>query len=407
MSLSMRSHRMWLTTASSLLRGRRFTRPPRALEATYQDRLEEYYERIAHHYTQTTNSDKALEYLQLANQKAAGKNAMQEAKTFFDQAIALLDNMPDTDENRRRRISLIVRQLIVFWLLFRVPEYHDLLVRHEKIAIALSDPRLLSQFKFNLGHCQWVFGLFDQAVETFSSVVKLNETAGTTEESGPAYCMLQWTHLYLGNFEPALSAQKPALQKFRERDDLRWHSWSFAAASATYSWRGWWAEAVEEAQKELRLAEEYQDLSLVSFAQMITWIAYSWKGDAAQAIEHAQIAVEKAPTFGDKVFAQTYLGIALCRADRAREAADLLGPILPLYEATQWVPGQVFVRAYRGEAYLLLGELDDAEQTVQKGLELAIRCGMKYYVGYLQRILGEVALKRNPEQLAEPLAAPH
>jgi predicted ATPase len=79
----------------------------RALEAIYQDRLEEYYERIAHHYTQTTNSDKALEYLELANQKAAGKNAMQEAKTFFDQAIALLDNMPDTDENRRRRISLM------------------------------------------------------------------------------------------------------------------------------------------------------------------------------------------------------------------------------------------------------------------------------------------------------------
>jgi predicted ATPase len=94
----------------------------RALEAIYQDRLEEYYERLAHHYTQTTNSDKALEYLELANQKAAGKNAMQDAKTFFDQAVALLDSMPDTDETRRRRISLIVRQLIVFWLLFRVPE---------------------------------------------------------------------------------------------------------------------------------------------------------------------------------------------------------------------------------------------------------------------------------------------
>jgi len=379
----------------------------RALEVIYQDRLEQFYERIAHHYIQTTNSDKALEYLELANQKAAGKNAMQEAKTFFDQAIALLDNMPDNDENRRRRISLIVRQLVVFWLLFRVPEYHDLLVRHEKIAIALNDLRLLSQFKFNLGHCQWVFGLLDQTVETISSVVKLNETAGTTEESGPAYCMLQWTHLYLGNFEPALSAQKSALEKFKERDDLRWHGWSFAAASAAYSWHGWWAEALEEGQKALRFAEEYQDLSLVSFAQLVISIAYSWKGDAAQALEHIQIAVEKAPTPGDKAFAQTWLGIALCRVDQAREAADLLGSILPLYEATQWVPGQVFARTYRGEAYLRLGELDDAEQTVQKGLDLAIRCGMKYYVGYLQRILGEVALKRNPEQLAEPLAVPH
>ena len=140
---------------------------------------------------------------------------------------------------------------------------------------------------------------------------------------------------------------------------------------------------------------------------MITSVAYSWKGDAAQAIEHAQKAIAKAPTLGDKVFAQTYLGITLCRADRAREAADLLGSIVPLYEATQWIPGQVFARAYLGEAYLRLGELDDAKQTVQKGLELALRCGMKFYVGYLHRLLGEVALKRNPKQLAEPLAAPH
>ncbi len=32
---------------------------------------------------------------------------------------------------------------------------------------------------------------------------------------------------------------------------------------------------------------------------------------------------------------------------------------------------------------------------------------MKYYAGWLHRILGEVALKRNPGQLAEPFAAPH
>ena len=69
--------------------------------------------------------------------------------------------------------------------------------------------------------------------------------------------------------------------------------------------------------------------------------------------------------------------------------------------------GQVIVSAYLGEAYLRAGQLDDAEQTVQKGLELAIRCRMKYFSGYLHRILGEVALERNPGQLAEPLAAPH
>jgi predicted ATPase len=76
----------------------------RALEAIYQDRLEEYYERIAYHYTQTTNSYKALEYLELANQKAAGKNAMQEAKTFFDQAIGSQRALIDTKQVEDQRL---------------------------------------------------------------------------------------------------------------------------------------------------------------------------------------------------------------------------------------------------------------------------------------------------------------
>jgi hypothetical protein len=107
--------------------------------------------------------------------------------------------MPDTEDNRRRRVSLLVNQWIVFWLLLiRGPEYHDLLVQYEEMATALGEPRLLARFQLNLGHCRWGLGLIDQTL--FMSAVRLNEAAGAAEESGPAYCMLQFTHLSLGNF---------------------------------------------------------------------------------------------------------------------------------------------------------------------------------------------------------------
>jgi predicted ATPase len=81
-----------------------------ALETIYGDRLEEYYEQLAHHYSKTINHEKALQYLELANQKAAKANALQEAMGYFEQATAVLDLLPDTTVNRRRRISLIVDQ---------------------------------------------------------------------------------------------------------------------------------------------------------------------------------------------------------------------------------------------------------------------------------------------------------
>ena len=46
------------------------------IEALYPDQLEEYYELLAYHYGRSANADKALQYLDLANQKAAKQNAI-------------------------------------------------------------------------------------------------------------------------------------------------------------------------------------------------------------------------------------------------------------------------------------------------------------------------------------------
>ncbi|NIQ90665.1 MAG: hypothetical protein GWN33_10145, partial [Gammaproteobacteria bacterium] len=38
-----------------------------AIEALYPDRLEEHYELLAYHYGRSANTDKAVQYLDLAN----------------------------------------------------------------------------------------------------------------------------------------------------------------------------------------------------------------------------------------------------------------------------------------------------------------------------------------------------
>ena len=161
------------------------------LESLYADKLEEYYERLAYHYCQSANKEKALEYLALANRKAAKANAMQEAMVYFHQASSVLDSLPNSAENRRRRVSLVIDQWIVFWLLFKIPEYYDLLCRYQKSATELEDAGLLAHFQLNLGHCLWVFGRLEEAVDTFGQAAKLNEAAGVPAKAGPAYCMLQ------------------------------------------------------------------------------------------------------------------------------------------------------------------------------------------------------------------------
>ena len=192
-----------------------------------------------------------------------------------------------------------------------------------------------------------------------------------------------------------------------QRHDLRWYAWSLAAASLAYGFVGKFAEAEEEARGSLSISEQYGDDSLISFAHWCLSVACTLKGDAKRAIEHAQISVEGAPTPADRVWGQTFLGWALCRAGRAREGADLLASVLPLYEVAEVVIGQVWMSVYLSEAYWRAGQVKEAERTLEKGLALAKRGGIRAYVGWLERLLAEVALMANLEQIAEPLAAPH
>jgi tetratricopeptide (TPR) repeat protein len=64
------------------------------------------------------------------------------------------------------------------------------------------------------------------------------------------------------------------------------------------------------------------------------------------------------------------------------------------------MPGVIPTTCALGEGYWLGGEEEKARQTLEEGLEMAERCGARYYVGWAQRLLGEIALKNDPIQAA-------
>ncbi len=51
-----------------------------------------------------------------------------------------------------------------------------------------------------------------------------------------------------------------------------------------------------------------------------------------------------------------------------------------------------------GEGYWLAGEYEKARETLEEALKLAERCEYRYYIGWSQRLLGEIAIETNPVQ---------
>jgi tetratricopeptide (TPR) repeat protein len=212
---------------------------------------------------------------------------------------------------------------------------------------------------------------------------------------------LAWSHLFRSNYDQILAVKEDLLRTMEQRFNLRWYVRGLCAASRACICLGRWNEAVEEGQKALSVAEEFSDNSMISWAANTLSIAYTWKGDLARAVEYGKQAFQKASTPADKAWGQRGLGWTLCRAGETNRGIELLTAVLPIFRAG-FMASVIPTSCTLGEGYWLAGEEVKASKTLEEGLEIANRCGARYYVGWAQRLLGEIALKTNPAQ-----AVPH
>jgi len=82
-----------------------------AIEALYAERLEEFYEMLAHHYSKSENHDKAYQYLKLSGDKATHSYSPWEAFRFYKEAINALNVLPDNEQRKRRSIEVRLSML--------------------------------------------------------------------------------------------------------------------------------------------------------------------------------------------------------------------------------------------------------------------------------------------------------
>jgi tetratricopeptide (TPR) repeat protein len=208
------------------------------------------------------------------------------------------------------------------------------------------------------------------------------------------------SHLDRGDFERVLALKDDVLRTMKQQFNLRFHTFALSIAARAYACLGRWDEAVKEAQKSLSVAEEFSDNSLVSFAACNLSIVYAWKSDVARAVEYGELSFQKAPTLGDKAWAQRSLGWVLCRSGETARGIELLTTVLPILRGGQFITSEIPLLCFLGEGYWLAREDCKAKQMFEEGLEMAERYGARYYVGFAQRLLGEIALKSNPAQAA-------
>ena len=372
----------------------------RAIETLHTESLEEHYELLAYHYARSNNHQKAVEYLDLANQKTASASAMEQAKVYFDKAMKLLDTLPETEERRERRTALLVNQSVVFELLLRWTEYYDLLTRYKSNAMRVRDPLLLGAYYDRMAGCEFSFGLFDEAIRTSSKAIELGETAGNSEHVAYAFMVLVCSYLWKGDLVRAVASKEEVLRRMDPGMNIYLYGRALCMASLAFTLLGRWDEALEEGRKAMAAAEEISDSSQICSAASTISVVYNFKGDVSKAAEYGELAVRKAPTPMDRGWAEACLAWAWSRKGDPARAVEILAPFVELAQAAHYVIGVFPGMLWLGEAYWLAGEHEEGRRTLDELKGLAVRCGARHYYGLAHATLAAIALETDPDGAA-------
>jgi tetratricopeptide (TPR) repeat protein len=371
-----------------------------AIEHSYAGRLHEMYELLAFHYSRSSERERAADYLELANRKASAQHAMEEALDYFYEALAILEDLPDSEDNRRRRLTLVLDQAGGFHYLHRHVDYYELLLRHEPLALEQSDSGLFGAFYERLAHRQMAFGEYEQGRETAHQALELCVRSGDHENAARACNHVQWAHMLLGEYGRAHRYAERALKYLAASFDPMAYMYAQAGAALTHMMAGRWEAALHEVDEAVATGTERSDAGMVSFCNAIGALVCVEKRDWATAIDYGNAAKETAPTVYFRGFAFGFTAPALCHMGAVDEGLAILEQIVPMAKAARHEMAWSFLAPRLADAYVTAGDYERAHQTLLDSHGAAAKSRANFFLGASGRRLGEVALAQGDAEEA-------
>ena len=413
------------------------------IEALYPKRLEEQFEILAYHYSKSSDLEKAIHYLDLAGDKAARNYSIIDARTFYKEALELIDaepNLKNEDmaawKTKRIEISLKWAQISHY----AAPE-EFLVVLETSLSYAeeLKDESKIAHLNYWFAQRNVLTGDLKNAIAYFSLSIELAEKLNDKALLAQACAAIGRVYFFEAEYLKSNESVERGillLEELNEKNDVAYAS---GILCGSYGLTGDIKKALSHGEHAIKLSEETGDLSRKANAHVWLGSAYLSHGNWGKAIEASKLTIEIAQPFGEMVLVisgTTLLGYSLFMNGRHKEGLlkmkksvemleeskiYLLYPMLygmlayccaqkGLMEEAEmhankcmkWSPKGW--KGWEGLGYYALAlvkaektasDPKEVDETIKKGLQLCKERGLQPYLaqGYFE--YGLILLKRN------------
>jgi predicted ATPase len=391
---------------SSLLQERRrilHARIVTAVETYVGNRVAEEVERLAHHALRGEVWDKALVYCRQAGRKAVTHSSLREALVYFEQALAALNALPDSLQQREQAVDLRLEMRNILIALGEFRAMFDYLRDAEILAKTLDDQRRLGWVSAYLSPYFHNTGNQDRAVETGHRALAIAQAAEDFALEVMATFFLGLAYIALGEYRQAADYHRRDVALLTPE----WHHERFGESGLPAVFArvylilslvelGEFAEGRARGAEAMQIAEMVDQPFTLGHACWGVGLLSLHQGDLRQATAVLKRGLEvcQAGDIGLLLpWVASALGYAYLLAGRLPEALPLLQQAVEQDATQAYYPLWL---THLSEVYLRAGRLEEAQQLAQRALELSRALKQRGHEVYALRLLAEIVAHGHP-----------
>lgn len=399
---------------SLLVRNRKqiHQRVGKAIEQLYPHRQDEFCETLAHHYTEAEDLEKSCEYLTLSGDKAYRNYSMSESFSYYRQALNALARLPDTRQNKRRRVEVTVSMGQPILALGFEGESLEIIQEGRRLAEEIGDSGSLAKLCAFIAHGMSFKGDSAQSVEYGQKALLEAEKAGEIAAAAIAATNVSGSLCFRGDFTKAIEIAKKGVLLI-EKNGRTTESFGtgfplYPALMVVHGYSkamlGDFTEGEPCCEQMIRLATDLQHPRTMAVAEVVCGLVSTIRGkDLESCFKHLHNGIR----YSEETGFSPYLALAwTCTgwAHWLRGNPDMAKDYGQKAVTTQTETGTTAMSAL---THLLLGtiSLDSGDaagalDSIQKALELSHTCDERYIEGRVLAWLGRALGKADISQAA-------
>ncbi len=366
------------------------------LENQYEDqKREEVYELLAHHYSLSDDQVKALHYLIKAGDKTRSAYANKESINFYRQAEALVGELGSLDD-------MIAVAEGLGDVLYHVGEYDEALTHYQQALTHHTDPIAQADLYRRIGAVYEKRGDYENALNSTAKGIELLsiDRANSVEMARLLTLKCRINH-QRGQFDQAIEDGKQALAIIEDtayyQDIARAHN----ELGNAYEGISQPEDAIENFNRGLMILERIGDEHGAAYAYNSLAIIY-YQTDIDRSAEYFQRSLETMQRLGNVASESTIwqnLGIIRYAKGEYEQAIKYYQQSLEMKEKLGDNLGIADCHINLGEVYRTQGDLTQAIDNLEQALFIARQIGASQAEAECQRQLAECYLENNePEK---------